>query len=155
MKKYVRKEVITPAVTILFLLIYALEAAKLSAPVVKGVPQESFFPIIIVVIGILAALSLLISGIKTARAETGTQTEEKTRTIKPLLVVATLAFLILFFDSLGYAIVAPIFVFALMMIFDDKPQHWKRKIILSILVAVFVYVLYTYVFNINFPQIWR
>lgn len=155
MKKYVRKEVITPAVTLLFLLIYVLEAAKLSAPMVEGVPQESFFPIIIVVIGVLAALSLLFSGIKTARAETETQTEEKPRTIKPLLVVAALAFLIFFFDLLGYAIVAPIFVFALMMIFDDKPQHWKKKIIFSILVAAFVYVLYTYVFDINFPQIWR
>ncbi len=154
MKKFLRKEVLTPAVTLLFLLLYSLEAAKLSAPVVDGVPQESFFPIIIVVIGVVAAAFLLYSGIKTALAE-GEKKQEKPASIKPLLVVAALAFLIAFFDILGYAIVAPIFVFALMMIFDDKPQGWKKKILISVLMSVFVYVLYTYVFDINFPQIWR
>ena len=155
MKKYLRKEVITPVVTLLFLLVYILEAMKLSAPVVNGVPQESFFPIIIVVIGVLAAGSLLVSGIKVANAEAAVEKEKKPVNYKPALVVAALAFLIAFFDTLGYAIVAPIFVFALMMIFDDKPQNWKKKAIISILVAIAVYALYTYVFDINFPQIWR
>ena len=154
MGKFLRKEVVTPAVTLLFLLIYSIEALKLSEPIVKGVPQESFFPIIIIVIGALAAGSLLYTGIKTALADGGrTATEHKS--IKPLLVVAAFAFLVFFFDILGYVIVAPIFVFALMMIFDDKPQHYLKKIIFSILIAAFVYLLYTYVFDINFPEIWR
>ena len=154
MGKFLRKEVITPAVTLLFLVIYIIEAMKLSAPIVKGVPQESFFPIIIVIVGVLTAGSLLYSGIKTALKENVT-TDMKPKSYKPLLVVAALAFLVAFFDTLGYVIVAPIFVFALMMIFDDKPQHIVKKIIFSVLVAAFVYVLYTYAFDIQFPEIWR
>ena len=47
MKKYIRADFLTPLVTALGMVIYGVEALRLSPPVVNGVVQESFFPIII------------------------------------------------------------------------------------------------------------
>lgn len=64
MKKYANQEVITPVIILLFLFYYLSETLKLSSPIVNNVPQESFFPYIILVVGFGAAISLLISGIR-------------------------------------------------------------------------------------------
>ena len=154
MNKYLKKEVITPIIVILIFVLYIVEALKLSAPIVDGIPQETFFPLIIFVIGFIAAASLLFSAVK--KASTCTEVKEKKAfNYKPILIMVATAILILLFDVLGYSIVAPIYVFTMMMIYDDKPQHIVKKIIFSIIVALFIYALYTYVFGINFPQIWR
>lgn len=155
MKKYLTKEILTPAVTFLFLLLYVSEASKLSAPIVGGVPQETFFPLIIFIIGIAASLSLLVPAVKKANAAGMVEKGKKPVNHKPLYVVLATAFLIFFFDILGFLFTAPIYVFMLMMIYDDKPQYIIRKIIYSVLITAFVFVLYTYIFEINFPQIWR
>jgi len=156
MKKFICKDVLIPVVTILFLLVYMLEAlTKHSAPIVDGVPQETFFPIIIFVFGVLAALALLISAIKKVTSPDYVAPEAQAINRKPIYVVIATALLIFLFDILGFTIVAPLYVFSMMMIFDDKPQQIVRKIIYSILITLFVYVLYTYVFEINFPEIWR
>ena len=156
MKKYLTKDIIIPVATILFLFIYILEALrKLSAPIVDGVPQETFFPVIIFIFGLCGAVSLLIPAIRKVHAAEDVPPEKTPISIKPILVVAATALFIFLFDILGFTICAPLYVFAMMNIFDDKPQHFVKKIIYSILVTVFVYVLYNYVFDINFPEIWR
>lgn len=155
MKKYYTKEVLTPAVTFLFLILYISGAARLSAPIVDGVPQESFFPIIIFVIGFIASLSLLISAIKNANAADAVKKEKGVVNRKPFYIILATVFMIFFFDILGFAIVAPIYLFMLMMIYDDKPQAIVKKGIVSVLITAFVFAIYTYIFDINFPQIWR
>ena len=155
MKKYYNKEVLTPTVTLLFLFAYIYEALKLSAPIVDGVPQETFFPLIIFAFGLVAALSLLVSAVKKANVEGVVEKKKTPVSRKPLYIILATAFLLFFFDILGYMIVAPIYLFLLMMIYDDKPQFIVKKIIYSALITAFVYVLYTSVFDISFPQIWR
>ena len=62
---------------------------------------------------------------------------------------------IILFDILGFALLAPLYVFFFMLVYDDKPQHIRRKIIYALLISAMVYVLYVIVFDIRFPQIWR
>lgn len=155
MKKYLNKEVLTPAVTLVFLTAYILEALKLAAPMIDGVPQETFFPVIIFIFGSIGAIALLIPAIKKTSSKDYVQEKKGPVNRKPLYIVLATAFLLFFFDILGYMIVAPIYLFLLMMIYDDKPQQIVRKIIYSVLITVFVFVLYTYVFDISFPQFWR
>ena len=156
MKKFLCKDVLIPVVTILFLFIYILEAlTKLSAPLVDGVPQETFFPVIIFVFGMCGALSLLIPAIKKVCSADYVAPEKQAISIKPFLVFIAFAAFIFLFDILGFTICAPIFVFAMMNIFDDKPQQFGKKAIYTIIVVAFVFVLYNYVFEINFPEIWR
>jgi len=156
MKKFLCKDVLIPVATILFLLIYILEAlTKLSAPLIDGVPQETFFPVIIFVFGMCGALSLLIPAIKKVCSADYVAPEKQPLNIKPFLVFVAFAAFIFLFDILGFTICAPIFVFAMMNIFDDKPQQFVRKAIYTVIVVAFVYILYNYVFEINFPEIWR
>ena len=156
MKKFLCKDVLIPVVTILFLFIYILEAlTKLSAPLVDGVPQETFFPVIIFVFGMCGALSLLIPAVKKVCSADYVAPEKQKISFKPLYVFIAFAAFIFLFDILGFTICAPIFVFAMMNIFDDKPQQFGKKAIYTIIVVAFVFVLYNYVFEINFPEIWR
>ena len=156
MKKFLCKDVLIPVVTILFLLVYILEALrKLSAPMVDGVPQETFFPVIIFVFGMCGAISLLIPAVKKVCAADYVVPDKKAISFKPLYVFIAFALFIFLFDTLGFTICAPIFVFAMMNIFDDKPQQFGKKAIYTVIVVAFVYVLYNYVFEINFPEIWR
>lgn len=157
MKKYYIREVLTPAITLVFLLLYVLETLKLSKPVVDGVTQESFFPLILVIVGVIAALSLLISAVKKVNAGEMDINEERGLLInrKLLFVILATAAMIFLFNILGFAIVGPIYIFVLMLIYDDKPQDIVKKGIFAILIAVFVFSVYTYIFEISFPQIWR
>ncbi|MGI6029224.1 MAG: tripartite tricarboxylate transporter TctB family protein [Candidatus Heteroscillospira sp.] len=155
MKKYLTKDVIVPAVTLLFFIVYILEALKLSAPVVDGVPQETFFPVIIFIFGTAATIMLLVSGIKKVSAANYVAPEKKKINYKPFYIVLATAAFIFFFDILGYTIMAPLYLFTMMMIYDDKPQHIVKKIVYSVLITIFVYIIYNFVFGISFPEIWR
>ena len=156
MKKYLSREVIVPAAIIVFILLYILEAlTKLTAPMVGGVPQETFWPAIIAACGMVAAVMLFISGIRKVSAPDYVAPEKQAISYKPLYVTIALALFIFLFDILGYTICAPIFVFAMMNIFDDKPGNFVKKAIYSILIVLFVYFLYNYIFDIRFPEIWR
>lgn len=154
MRKYCTKSVITPLVIILFLILYFLEAAQLSKPMIDGVPQETFFPLIICALGMIGAVSLFIPAVIEAhKSEVVPRTEPIN--LKPLYIALLTAALVFFFNSLGYFIVAPIYLFLLMIIFDDKPKDFLKKIIYAAIITVAIYFLYAYIFDINFPEIWR
>jgi hypothetical protein len=152
-KAYIRKEIITPLVVLFFLTIYVVSALKLSPPVVGGLLQESFFPLLIFVIAAPVALMLLFEAVKKIRSETSQSAKAKIN-IKPLLIAGITALFILGFEPLGFVITAPVYVFLFMLIYDDKPQGIVKKIIFALLISAFVYLLYAFVFGIRFPQIW-
>ena len=64
MKKYIRADFLTPLITLIGMVIYCIEALRLSPPIVKGVVQESFFPVIICVFGIPTSISLVVDALK-------------------------------------------------------------------------------------------
>jgi hypothetical protein len=153
-KAYIRREVITPLVILAVLAVYIVSALRLSPPLVKGLPQESFFPLLIFILAVPAALMLLYRGVREVRRGDSVPSGG-TFGVKPFLIALISALLILFFEPLGFAITAPLYVFCFMMIYDDKPQGIIRKIIYTLLITAVVYVLYVVVFNIRFPQIWQ
>jgi putative tricarboxylic transport membrane protein len=156
MKKYLNREVLVPAAIIVFISAYIIEAlTKLTAPMVDNVPQETFWPAIIAACGMVAAVILFISGIRKVSAPDYVAPERAAISYKPLYVTIATGIFIFLFDILGYTICAPLYVFAMMNIFDDKPQHFVKKAIYSIIITVLVYVLYNYIFDIRFPEIWR
>lgn len=66
-----------------------------------------------------------------------------------------MAVFILLFEILGFTILAPLYVFFFMLIYDDKPQDIVKKIIYALLIGVVVYVMYVIGFDIRFPELWR
>lgn len=153
MKKYLKSSVITPIVEILILVVYGANALLQSEPINSGVPQESFFPLLICLVGIPAAVSLLVSAIKKVNAEGSEASEPKSPArFKPLYVVILTFLFVFLFELVGYWFTAPFYIFGIMLVYDDKPDKIVKKIIFSLLIAVFVYILYTYAFDIRFPS---
>jgi len=166
MKKYANQEVITPVIILLFLFYYLSETLKLSSPIVNNVPQESFFPYMILVVGFGAAISLLISGIRksskydTEKPEVEGNSEEKAqetkkKNVKPVLAILATAIFVFIFSEFGFWCASPLYVFVMQILYDDKPQQLLKKILLSLIICGIVYSLYTYGFDVNFPDIWR
>ncbi len=156
MKKFLNKDVMTPLVVLLFLMIYLQQAlTKQSAPFVDGVPQETFFPILIVIVGVIASLTLLIPAlIKTAGSAESTA-EKAPIQKKPIYIIIAMALFIFLFGKLGYTLVAPFYVFFLMTLYDDGSKSILKRVIFTLIIVALVYVLYTFIFDINFPEIWR
>ncbi len=155
---YLQARVIIPACMQIALIIYVVSALQMAPPIVKGMLSESSFPVMIFLIATPAAIMQLLTGLKASKkeiAEAKVETEPKKKSIKPVLTVLIMAGFIILFDILGFALLAPLYVFFFMLVYDDKPQHIRRKIIYALLISAMVYVLYVIVFDIRFPQIWR
>ena len=155
---YLQAKVIIPACMQIALIIYVVSALQMAPPIVKGMLSESSFPVMIFLVATPAAIIQLLKGLKASKeeiAEAQAVIEPKKKSIKPVLTVLIMAVFVLLFDLLGFALLAPLYVFFFMLVYDDKPQHILKKIIYSLLVSAVVYVLYVIVFDIRFPQIWR
>jgi hypothetical protein len=157
LKLYCHKAVITPLITFAVLLVYLISMLRVAAPIEDGILSESFFPMLIFLIGAPVSILLLLDGIKsTPKEQTGNKDREnKAGSKKPFFIALIILFLVFAFEPLGYIVTAPVFVFLFMLIYDDKPQKIVRKLIYTLLVVAFVYVLYGIVFDVRFPQPWR
>lgn len=155
---YLQSRVIIPACMQIALIIYVVSALQMAPPIVKGMLSESSFPVMIFLIATPAAIKQLLDGLKASKkelAEAKAETVTKKKSIKPVLTVVIMAAFILLFPILGFVVLAPLYVFFFMLVYDDKPQYILKKIIYALLISAVVYVLYVIVFDIRFPQIWR
>ncbi|MDR1179526.1 MAG: tripartite tricarboxylate transporter TctB family protein [Spirochaetales bacterium] len=155
-KPYMRKEIVTPVAAFAIMTAYVIVALNMSPLVVNGLLQESFFPLLIYIFGVPAVIFLFVDGYKKIKKEAADKTEIPTtkRSIKPLLIGLISFFLVLGFEPLGFLITAPIFIFCFMLIYDDKLRQIPRKIIFTLIITALVYLLYTIVFDIQFPVLW-
>jgi hypothetical protein len=130
---------------------------RVAPPIENGSLSESFFPTLIFLIGAPVAILLFFDGIKSVRKEQPQKKESEKHGgyRKIFLITAVILFLAFTFELLGYVITAPIFVFLFMLIYDDKPQKIVQKLIYTIVISAFVYVLYGIIFDVRFPQPWR
>lgn len=154
---YLCAEVLTPIFLLVLSVLYGLNGLSLSAPVENGALTETFFPTLVMFVSCVSCLTLLIrSIIKIHKAEQVAKAEAREIVIpwKAFVLMAIMALFVLLFDTLGFAVLAPLFVFGFMMIYDDRPQHIVKKIIISLIVAVLVFILYELCFDIRFPEIW-
>jgi hypothetical protein len=158
LKVYIRRSVITPLVTLIVLFVYGFSALKIAPPLGQdGILSESFFPLLIFLLAAPVSVKMLFDAVKAVQKEQSDNKKNKPRSfnIKPVLVGLIILFLALGLNPLGYVIVAPVFVFLFMLIYDDKPQGILKKILFTILITILVYVLYEIVFDIQFPEFWR
>jgi hypothetical protein len=158
-KLYLQAKVMIPLVMQIALIIYVVSALRMAPPVVEGLLSESSFPFFIFLIATPAALKLLFDGLKAVAQQRLQQetvvVEKKKKSLKPFLTVLIMAVFTLLFEKLGFTVLAPLYVFFFMLVYDDKPQDIVRKIIYALLIGIMVYVLYAIAFDIRFPEIWR
>ncbi|WP_168203573.1 tripartite tricarboxylate transporter TctB family protein [Oceanispirochaeta crateris] len=156
-KRYLQSKVIIPLCVQVVLTIYVVSALQLAPPIVNRMLSESSFPFVIFLIATPAAIKLLFDGVKEVKTEIseGKEIVYVRKSIKPLLIVLIMAVFILLFELLGFSILAPLYVFFFMLVYDDRPEKIVKKISYSLLVAIVVYVMYVFAFDIRFPEIWR
>jgi hypothetical protein len=154
LKMYCHKAVITPLVTLGVLIVYLVSMLRVAPPIDDGLLSESFFPLLIFLAGAPVSILLLLDGIKSTPKEGAGDNETKKRTSvkKPFFITLLILFFVFTFETLGFLAAAPVFVFLFMLIYDDKPRKIVRKIIYTVLIAAFVYVLYGIVFDVRFPS---
>ncbi len=155
--EYLQAKIVTPVISIIVLLVYVISALKLAPPVVDGTLSESFFPLLVFILGAPTAVWLLMDALKEMKKEAAAGKEvvqKREKSIKPVLIVLLIALFIIGFYFLGFVLVAPLYVFVFMLIYDDKPQQFIKKAIYSIIISALVYVLYVVLFDIRFPSIW-
>lgn len=159
LKPYLQAKVTIPFFMQVALIIYVISALQLAPPMVDGLLSESSFPFLIFLIASPAAIKLFLDGLKAVRKEIvengSVVVVKKKKSLKPALIVLIMAVFILLFEILGFTILAPLYVFFFMLIYDDKPQDIVRKIIYALLIGVVVYVMYVIGFDIRFPELWR
>ncbi len=156
---YLQARVIIPACMQIALIIYVVSALQMAPPIVKGMLSESSFPcddFPYCHTSCHHAVALWPESIKKKKLlKQKAVTETKKKSLKPAMTVLIIAVFVLLFDLLGFALLAPLYVFFFMLVYDDKPQHILKKIIYALLISAAVYVLYVIAFDIRFPQIWR
>ena len=167
---YLSSNVLTPAVILVILIGYLAESLRMSWIVKDGLPSESFFPVLIFLLGFPIAIYLLVSGLTEAKKNKAlpeevatcnkTETEDKEAGVikiahKPVYITILTFVFVFVFKYLGYSISAPLYVFAFQLIYDDKMEHLLKKAITSVVIALLVYGLYVGVFNIMFPEVWK
>jgi hypothetical protein len=158
LKVYLRRSVITPVITLIALFVYGFSALKIAPPIAgDGILSESFFPLLVFLLAAPFSIKMIFDAIKTVQKEQPDDKKSETPlfSLKPGLIGLITLFLALGLAPLGYVIVAPVYVFLFMLIYDDKPQGILKKIIFTIFITIFVYVLYEIIFDIQFPEIWR
>ena len=150
MYRYTRSSFITPAIILLFSLIYLISALKINNPVVDGVVTESFFPMMISVVMMLATSRLLLLSLY------GDEDDSKSIvfTRKTFIIIGVTFLFPFVFHLIGFTFAVPLYVFSLTLIFDDKIQHIKKKLVVSLLISIAVFILYQIIFQIRFPEIW-
>jgi hypothetical protein len=145
---------------------------KMGNIIKNGLPSESFFPFLILVLGFPFAVYLLIAAIMETKKKLATQvapvetvSSEPAKDSsggyminpahKPLLITALTFVFILLFKVLGYLITAPLYLFFFQLIYDDRLGNYVKKIIVALIVTALVYGLYVGCFNILFPEVWK
>ncbi|MDC7235409.1 MAG: tripartite tricarboxylate transporter TctB family protein [Spirochaetales bacterium] len=166
---YLNSSVLTPIGIMVILLGYVAETFRMGGLIYQGLPTASFFPFVIFLLGFPVAVYLLVTGLLETKKNLPVQTdgegsgcsetESEGFGIKPahkpvLITLLTFIFIILF-KFLGYTLTAPLYLFLFQLIYDDKLEHFPRKIITALIISVFVYVLYVGFFNILFPEVWK
>lgn len=150
---YLRASIVTPAVFLVATVVYGCFALRLAPLAIDGQLSESFFPLLVSMISLPTCIVLIVSGVKEARKEVGER--EVQLPLKAVLVALDIGVFLFLFAHFGFTLASPVFVFLFMLIYDDKPQGFLRKLVYTLCIVAFVYVLYEICFDVRFPEIWR
>ena len=127
----------------------------------SGVTNENFFPLILSILGIFISIKLLIEAMQQTKEipeATGSAMDSKVAgektpkkmTKKQLILMLDFALFIAAYYFLGFIVAAIVFTFLFMLFFDDTICHPVKKIIISVAIALMVYVLYAILFGVHF-----
>ncbi len=147
-QKYKRQSVVIPACVLIFLVFYLIVGLCMGPLMLEsGLTNENFLPVIFSIGGIILCISLIRDGLK---EEGKKEKNEKHMSMKQVIIIADFFLFVLLYSLLGILPASLVFVFLFMLFFDDKIERIPRKLIYSVLITAFIYVLYAVIFGVHF-----
>jgi len=130
--------------------IYFIEGIR-TAPLIKnGEIGITFFPLFVSFLLFVTAGCLLYTGL---REKTSTSFS-LLKISKPMAIIVATLIYVAIFKKVGYLISSTLYIFGLMLLFDDQKDLKNKKIlniIYSIVIVLVIYLLYQKVFGARLP----
>jgi len=149
-KKKINSVTYTAILVIVFTVIYFLEGLRVAPPLTKyrtiGV---SFFPLTIASILIILSVFLLMNSFKKKK----NYIFKLARIGNPLQVIVLTVIYSLFFEKIGFFISTIIYVFFVIIIFEEKKNNKIRFFVYSLVISLLVYLLFEKAFNVRLPSV--
>ncbi len=152
---YLHERVLVPAVILIALLIYLTMGIRMGSLIMMGgKTSESFFPVLLGIVGVPLAIKLLWDAVQETKKEIAKGVVDKpVKVVTTPLILTLVSFLyITLFHFIGLIPAVLIYIFLFMTFFDDKIQHLWRKLLYSMIITGFVYVLYWVIFKVQFDK---
>jgi len=152
-KSFIEKMNSTTLLAIILIIansIYFIEGIR-TAPIIKnGEISITFFPLFISFLLFITAGCLLYAGV---REKTSTSFS-LLKISKPIAIIVTTLIYVAIFKKVGYLLSSILYIFGLMLLFDDQ-KDLKNKNILNIVysavIVLVIYLLYQKVFGVRLP----
>jgi len=130
--------------------IYLIEGINTAPPIKNGELGITFFPIVISLLLYIAAICILIAGIR----EKSVLSFNLSKISKPSAVIFITFIYVLIFKQIGYILSSILYVLSLMLLFEDETGFKTKKllnIVYSIIIVLLIYLLYQKVFGVRLP----
>jgi len=130
--------------------VYFIEGIR-TAPLIKnGEIGITFFPLFISFLLFITAGCLLYTGL---REKTSTSFS-LLKISKPIAIIVTTLIYVAIFKRVGYLLSSILYIFALMLLFDDQKDLKNKNIlniVYSVAIVLVIYLLYQKVFGVRLP----
>jgi len=150
-KSWLDGEIVLPVVLLAVTAAYLAEAMLTLEPSQEGTAGPSFFPIVISAVMIVALVSVLWRGLRSATAGGGAGLAVLAGPAKVALL--TVGYILLFKPA-GYFVSTTVYVFALLYVFRFKSGNILLSVLWSVLIAGGCFVLFAKVFQIRLPALY-
>ena len=150
---YLHSKVIVPAVILVALLVYLSMGISMGPLFMGEKTSESFFPVLLGVVGIPVAIKLLYDAVREVKKDTTGETPSSVKVVStPLILSFVSLFYIVLFQFTGLIPAVLMYVYLFLIFFDDKVQQLFRKFIYALLITGVVYLLYWVIFKVQFEK---
>ena len=150
---YLHSKVIVPAVILVVLLVYLSMGISMGPLFMGQKTSESFFPVLLGVIGIPIAIKLLYDAVQEVKKDTTGETPSAVKVVSTPLILSFVSLLyIVLFQLTGLIPAVLMYVYLFLIFFDDKVQQLFRKFIYALLITGVVYLLYWVIFKVQFEK---
>lgn len=153
-KKYILKRINSTSLLAIILIIansiYLIEGINAASLIKGGKISITFLPIIISILFYVPAICLFITGIR----ERSFLSFYLLKISRPSAVIFFTFIYVLIFETLGYILSSVLYVFCLILLFEDETGFKKKiflNIVYSIVIVTLIYLLYQKLFGVRLP----
>ena len=149
------KDVISGTVLAVLSVIYLAMSFQIKLTNIDRIVGSRMFPQICGTIILLLSISLIVGGVRKARAEGAGESKEKKSYLKTVIVLGSYAAYIFLMDKIGFTASSILYLFSQMVVMGNGRAGKKAFIlyaVISVVASVAIYVMFNKVFLLMLPR---